>query len=296
MACGDVIATLCSASTSAKHLYTGFEWNPGPLGQFTCKLAYYVISVAMLCSIFSLVAMTCDRFLAVSRPLKYKHQSSWTKFAIPVVWTASLAIPSRFALGGFEVRGDVLRNNKTYCVAMHGQNDGIFVACVGYVIPHVVMVILYIIIAYKLWTRRVPGDEQAERQLNTHQTARKVTLMIICVLFTFNACWLPIFTTFYIVSFFPALFKYDNNFVPPLVSIAAMANGPLNALIFAVFCEKFRIAFKTALKFERLVALRNIILNRFRQGRVSAEPASRLKPHLAGTAGEIQQSIQENRV
>jgi hypothetical protein len=148
--------------------------------------------------------------------------------------------------------------------------DQIIIVCFGYLLPHVVMVILYSMIAYKLWTRQVPGEQRdAQRQNVAQQTAKKVTRMILCVLLVFELCWLPLFVMRFMNPFsLSKHFHFIRNHyavIVAVVTITAMSNGIFNAVLYATFNENFRRAFKSALQFERISICCRKFSNRVRQ-------------------------------
>lgn len=252
MAFGDILATLLIALVSIRYLYVGFEWYlEGVLGQIIIKMIHYLEVVGILCSVFSLVSLSFDRYLAVVYPLKYKCCFSWTKYLLIAIWVASLVLPAHAML--VNVHADT-KYNVTYIDVKDSTIDAVFLALLGYILPHVVMVTMYVIIAYKLWTRRVPGAHvQDDPTLTAGQkTAKRITGMIVCVLFAFNLCWSATFFMICVVFFIPEN-KENNNFHDPVglivFSIAAVANGPLNAIIYSTFCQNFRTEFKRVFTF-----------------------------------------------
>jgi hypothetical protein len=189
--------------------------------------------------------------MAVSRPLKYKYCSSWTKYILPAVWIASLALPSRLAFSKMQIRKYF---NETYCSPSEFSDDSVMIISIGCLLPHVAMVILYSLIAYKLWTRRVPGEQRnPQRQNDAHQTAKRVTRMVICVIVVFDLCWFVMFAFSFLLYSNPLFIKLRNNrIMPPFSTIFVNLNGPLNALIYTAFNENFRRAFKNSLGFIKL--------------------------------------------
>lgn len=247
MAFGDSLVAVSISISTIKYLYAGLEWSDGGLG----KTLYYMEIVSILSSVLSLVAITFDRFMAVVRPLQYKTCYSWTKYIIPLVWITALALPAHLIFSHLKVTEiGRLNDNKTYIVAIDATTEAAIVASLGYILPHVVMVIMYIIIAYKLWTRRIPGahvQNHDHQHTAEHQTAKKVTRMIVCVLLVFNVCWFP---TFFLICFVHFMHVHNSHHsVAGLLSgsIVAIANGPLNAIIYAIFSQHFREEFKSAL-------------------------------------------------
>jgi hypothetical protein len=202
--------------------------------------------------------------MAVSRPLKYKYCSWWTKYILPAVWIASLALPILAGVSNMNIKDDIFPNNKTYCISNDNIKYGFVTLSVGFFLPQVVIVTLYSMIAYKLWTRRVPGEQRdAQRQNDAQQTAKKVTRMIVCVLFAFEICWAPVFLFCMAQSYISFQNLSD---LRPLLSLIfgliSLSNGSFNALIYAVFNKNFRGAFKTALRIEQISIRCRTVLNR----------------------------------
>jgi hypothetical protein len=270
MACGDLLATIISAPGVIKYLTIGMEWTAGII---TCRANYFLVFVAMFCSVYSLVAITFDRFMAVSRPFKYKSLSSWIKYILPFTWIAPLTIPFLINLHEMKLnKYDLLKNNKTYCLLPDISTKAMVTVSVAFLIPHVVMVILYSMIAYKLWTRRVPGEGSDAQQNGAQQTAKKVTRMIVCILFAFCFSWAPIYCAYIIPYFHPQL--NDNYFFLLFIilsDIVMISNGVFNAVIYATFNENFRRAFNTALGIERLTGVCRSFRNRFKRNKVSVD-------------------------
>lgn len=247
MAVGDLVSTVIGTSWTVKYVQTGSEWNGNKIfGEFIwCKLGCPLYYICMICSIYSLVVITFDRFLAVTRPFQYKSYSSWTKYTIPGIWLASVAVPMHLVMEKMifcQIKG------KYYCITKKSPLDGILLLSLGFILPHVIIVFLYMVVAVKVWKRRVPGklSQELESQTSTNQVARKVTRMIICIIVAFEVSWGPVFFGYV----FPYLYltdekqSYANTF---WYKILMCCNGILNAIIYAIFNESFRCAFKEAI-------------------------------------------------
>lgn len=255
MAFGDILATLSIIFVSLRYFAVGFVWYDGIVGQIACKLIHYLEIVGILCSVFSLVALSFDRYLAVVHPLKYKCCFSWTKYLLLVIWLVSLVLPAHAMLVNVSAKTiPMLNDNKTYVAIEDSFIDAVFMALLGYILPHVAMVTMYIIIAYKLWNRRVPGAHvQDDPAVAAGQrTAKRITGMIVCILFIFNICWAATFFMICVVYFIPQI-KSDVTFHDPVgvivFCIAAIANGPMNFIIYCTFCQNFRTEFKSIFSF-----------------------------------------------
>ena len=93
MACGDLVISTCTGVMLIRYLLFTSVWPLGRFGILLCKTSLYIALVSFLACFFSLVGITVDRFMAVSRPLKHKPCSKWTKIAIPVIWATSFLLP-----------------------------------------------------------------------------------------------------------------------------------------------------------------------------------------------------------
>ncbi|KXJ21089.1 Substance-K receptor [Exaiptasia diaphana] len=180
MATGDSIATIASSFGTLNFLVNG----KGNIGNtfyeeyILCRGVYALYYVSMLCSIYSLVVITFDRFIAVTRPLKYKFLCSWTKYTIPIIWLTSLVIPANCVIKSIDYD---LKDGLYYCSSKTSVPDAVSILTLGFVLPHVVILVLYVVIAYKLWKRNVPGEQAQETkgQSSSQRVAKKEALMKI---------------------------------------------------------------------------------------------------------------------
>ena len=93
MACGDLLIASWTGASLIKYLLPKSVWPIGSFGIVLCETSLYIGLVSFLACIFSLVGITIDRFMAVSRPLKHKSCSKWTKITIPVIWQRPFCCP-----------------------------------------------------------------------------------------------------------------------------------------------------------------------------------------------------------
>lgn len=275
MAVGDLLETVQSTIIVISFIEDGVQMivkGDGILDRIMCSLQGGLFFTFMFSSIFSLVVITFDRFLAVTSPIRYKNHSSWAKYTIPVIWAVALAIPANYAINNVQLCSI---SGMTYCIPRQSTFDAILIVSLGFALPHAVIVVLYMVIAYKLWTRRVPGEQtqQSNAQTPAQRVARKVTRMTVSILVAFDVSWSPVF----LGCVFPIMYQGFNNDSTMFYlgsKLLMISNGTINALIYAIFNENFRNAFKMTLCNNRLVsAMRNVKSkvksNRRHSGRVS---------------------------
>lgn len=190
------------------------------------------------------VKMSIDRFVAVVKPLSYKQSKRGQKLSIFAVWLASLLVPLHHIINNAK-----LIQNDSACDIIDSEKDTYFLLVAAYIVPHVVMIVLYVWIAIKLYMRRVPGEHSRsssnQHNQNARETAIKVTKMIFCILIAFNVCWAPLFFLYIGRPLHKELvFGVSEGAVS---KIFVISNGICNTIIYAIFNANFRKAFKNAL-------------------------------------------------
>lgn len=89
MAVADIIVTISSIPFITKIVLVGLAWFK-VLGSISCKFNITCQFTIVFCSIFSLVVITIDRYMAVSRPLKYQSNRPSTRYLIFLTWVLAI--------------------------------------------------------------------------------------------------------------------------------------------------------------------------------------------------------------
>ena len=128
------------------HIFGGF------LEDFRCRFLYYLIYVSFLASIFSLTVMACDRYFAVVHPFRRNIWFRKPKIITPIIWISSMASMSIMPVALKFVQ-DRCRIEMSLILPFFA----IFFV-VGFLLPFVVISVLYTLVARKLWLHEVPVD------------------------------------------------------------------------------------------------------------------------------------------
>ena len=244
MACGDLVTTTVTSPQLIKFLLVGLAWIPGTFGGLLCKLNLYLVLVALLGCIFSLTGIQIDRFLAVIRPLTHLPWRKWTKVIIPAIWLAAILLPIRHMwheTGGNSYSSSGM--NISVCDEEQVPLSIEITLSICFLLPFTVMLMLYPIIIYRLWTRQVPGEPNALQQQRANRMARKTIKMMVAVVLSFFVCWAPqfIFVWMYplareLAATLPWLF--------PFILWLQVLNSAMNPVLYVIFNESFRLGFK----------------------------------------------------
>lgn len=165
---------------------------------------------------------------------------------ISLVWAWSVASST-----GLFVNVNLEKINEShYCglitVFPHWTQFNVTSLILNVSLPLLILAVLYTVICIKLWSREVPGDgiNRNQGKADPIKTAKKVTRMMLGIVFLFLICWLPflISTALQLLGFVPISF---NVLLFP-VWLTVAYNG-LNPYVYFTFNVKFRQAFKRLL-------------------------------------------------
>ena len=153
-----------------------------------CEL-YYPAFVSSAASIFCLAVMAFDRYFAVVYPFRSSIWFRKPRIITPFVWVSSMALMS-VALVVYKFIDGFCRMDDTVISQLAFWS---YILVLAYLLPLVVISILYIIIAGKLWLHKMPADDGARVHLRQQEIPKKkVIRMLIIVVVVFAVCWLPV--------------------------------------------------------------------------------------------------------
>ena len=167
MAMSDLLFPIFLIPREIQLLYTDSWLIGGPLGQALCKLVIFLSDTSLIVSIQSLVLITVDRFGAVVYPLRYPLISSkLCPFFILATWIVAMAFqsPELFAYKLVEYPGGLVCErhwNEAFGESWSIENYYVLILVVFFIIPFVLIAILYIIIYFKVNSQKIPGAESA---------------------------------------------------------------------------------------------------------------------------------------
>jgi hypothetical protein len=201
------------------------------------------------CSIFNLVAIAIDRYLAVIRPLTYKLSSKWMiKIGIPAIWLISALLSIQAALTPNVVHyGD---ERKLKCDFERSSLE-VYLSVCCLVVSFIVLIVLYSIICYRLWRRNIPGEVSNNQHALAIRTARKVTVSMISVVIVFVVSWAPALVVI-LADFFDAesaIYILIYKKYPFLFAVSywlILNSSASNPCLYFIFIESFRKSLKTA--------------------------------------------------
>ncbi|KAG9508621.1 Allatostatin-A receptor, partial [Fragariocoptes setiger] len=229
--------------------FTGWDYavNDWVFGEAWCKFNQYLIVVCALNSIYTLVLMSIDRFMAVVYPLAcMPYRTSRNVFiAILAKWLlivcVSLPVLQMHGISSFapSQRRSCHFLSQQYN-ALHFQ--AIFFAS-SYALPLTLIILLYHSMLKRLWFGKKP---QGHRESNkTIESRKRVTGLVAGIVVVFAFCWLPIQLMLVLMRL-----GFNQPPTPTYVTIQVFAhalgymNSCVNPIVYAYASETFHAAFR----------------------------------------------------
>ncbi|XP_078068127.1 galanin receptor type 1b [Mustelus asterias] len=221
-------------------IYSLPEWVFGAL---LCKLVHYSFTVTLLVSIFTLVTMSVDRYIAVvhsKRPpcIRNKRNAS---VAVAGIWLLSLLTALPVARHQSLVSGYHRAPNCSFCWEVWEDRTlkqvyKVTILIIGYLLPLLLICCCYAKVLFHLHKKVRNMSKKSKR--SKKKTAQTVMLVVAVFLLS----WLPhhIITMWVEFGTFPLT---DASFVFRIIShCMAYGNSCINPIIYAFLSENFRKA------------------------------------------------------
>lgn len=218
-----------------------------PFGSIWCQTVQYLTYVTAYASVYTLLLLSFDRFLAVVHPiaaLTIRTEGN-ALYAICCSWVLILTscIPLYLCHGIKKQNFD----GKVYIHCGFLDEDYNHMAFhIGFIttmyfVPLAVIVVLYLMILNRLWYGVVPGGSRSAESV---RGKKRVTRMVVIVVVTFIVCWFPI----QLVLLLKSLGLYEMTTLKIIMQIAAQVlayiNSCVNPILYAFLSDPFRKAFR----------------------------------------------------
>ncbi|XP_077105045.1 adenosine receptor A2a [Amia ocellicauda] len=215
---------------------------------YLCLLMLSVLIMLTQSSIFSLLAVAVERYIAIFLPYHY-HSVMTSRNAILIIvltWILAFLIGLVPLMGWYKTPPEsgycffVFVVDMTYMVYFN------FFGCV--LTPLIIMFLIYaqIFITVKRQIRRMAADrvtgELRDKQAASMRKEMKTATSLFLVLFLFTVCWIPL----HIINCFILLCPHCPVPLPLLLAaiILSHANSAVNPILYAYKMKAFRRTFK----------------------------------------------------
>ncbi|XP_059404119.1 somatostatin receptor type 2 [Carassius carassius] len=226
-----------------------------PFGAALCRVVMTVDSLNQFTSIFCLMVMSIDRYLAVVHPIK---STRWRKPNVAktinlVVWVVSLVVNLPIVI----YSGLITKPDGCFCTIVWPEPQETYYTTfmfytffLGFFLPLMVICLCYLCIIIKVKSSGVRVSSSKRRK-----SERRVTRMVSVVVAVFVFCWLPFYIfnvtsvtgTISTTPFLRSMFAF--------VVVLGYANSCANPILYAFLSENFKKSFQNVLCLKKASAL-----------------------------------------
>lgn len=231
-----------------------------PFGSVYCKISNFIAIVSVAASVFTLMAISIDRYMAIMHPLR-PRMSKLTTINITIgIWISSslLSLPNllysttkeeKYSNGDSRSVCFLVWPDGTYTMSQTEYIYNILIFVVTYVFPIISMTFTYFRVGRELWGSQSIGEITA-RQVENIRSKRKIVKMMIVVVFIFAVCWLPYHVYFILAHHHPEITESDyTQHIYLFIYWLAMSNSMYNPMIYCWMNTRFRQGFKNVFLF-----------------------------------------------
>ncbi|XP_042312766.1 neuromedin-B receptor [Sceloporus undulatus] len=248
LAVGDLLLLLTCVPVEASRFFLQ-GWLFGRLG---CKLLPAVQLTSVGVSVFTLTALSADRYKAIVNPMDIQAPNTilWTCIKVIAIWVISilLAVPEA-VFSEVAYINDADNVSFTECIRyplkddLHPRIHSVMILLVYLLIPLTIISIYYFHIARTLIksAHNLPGEysEQTKKQMETRKRLAKIVLVFVGL---FAVCWLPTHVLYLYRSFnYNKIDPSLGHMVVTLVArVLSFSNSCVNPFALYFLSESFR--------------------------------------------------------
>ena len=228
----------------------GYNMPVWPFGSVLCKIYQYTINVTAYASVYTLVLMSLDRYLAVVHPIRSMTLRTVRHCSLVIIisWIIICVVNIPCYLEYDLVPYQFYNEPRSKCLNVKAVDDvyyaklfTAFFFAFAFVLPLTLVIILY----GAMIRRLLRGVRGTSGEVNRGK--KRVTKMIISVVAAFTICWIP-FHVVQIVNYFGGV-ALDRYFVVSQIvsTCVAYMNSCINPILYAFLSDNFRKSFRKLL-------------------------------------------------
>uniref|UniRef100_UPI00358E2E08 delta-type opioid receptor-like isoform X2 n=1 Tax=Myxine glutinosa TaxID=7769 RepID=UPI00358E2E08 len=211
-----------------------------PFGRMLCKIIISIDYYNMFTSIYTVTAMSVDRYIAVCHPIRAMHYRTAAKAKLinVAIWTASSAIgiPMMILADTKEEKGGIdCRVHFPSSVAHSKTILNICVFIFAFMGPVCVITVCYGCMLSRLRNvRLLSGSREKDRSM------RRITRLVLAIVAVFIVCWTPIQIFVLIETLVGVPNSSAVHTIRFICIVLGYANSCLNPALYAFLDESFR--------------------------------------------------------
>ncbi|XP_062702608.1 tachykinin-like peptides receptor 86C [Aedes albopictus] len=181
------VADLLMSSLNCSFNFIFMLNSDWPFGAVYCTINNFMANMSVASSVFTLVAISLDRYIAIVHPLRHRTSRKKARLFLLIIWALSciLAAPclmystvmtKRYHNGKTRTVCYMLWPDGRYPTSMADYIYNLVFLILTYGIPMLIMIVCYSLMGRELWGSRSIG-EHTERQLESMKSKKKVSVL-----------------------------------------------------------------------------------------------------------------------
>ncbi|XP_006740463.2 pyroglutamylated RF-amide peptide receptor isoform X1 [Leptonychotes weddellii] len=233
-------------------------------GAFICKMLPFVQSTAIMTEILTMTCIAVERHQGLVHPFKMKWQYTNRRAftMLGVVWLVAVIVGSpMWHVQRLEVKYDFLYEKEHVCCLeewaspAHQKIYTTFILVILFLLPLMLMLILYSKIGYELWIKKTVGDCSVLRTIHGKEMSKitrkkkRAVIMMVMVVALFAVCWAPFHIVHMMTEYSNFEKEYDDvtvKMIFAIVQIIGFSNSICNPIVYAFLNENFKKNFLSA--------------------------------------------------
>ncbi|XP_053259479.1 pyroglutamylated RF-amide peptide receptor [Podarcis raffonei] len=236
-------------------------------GAFACKMVPFVQSTAIVTEILTMTCIAVERHNGIVHPLKmkwqYTNRRAYTMLGI--VWLLAAIVGSpMWHVQRLENKYDFLYDKVYVCCLeewaspVHQKIYATFILAILFLLPMILMLLLYSKIGYELWIKKRVGDASVLQTIHGNEMSKiarkkkRAIIMMVTVVVLFTICWAPFHVMHMMIEYSNFEREYDDvtiKMIFGIVQIIGFSNSICNPIVYAFMNENFKKNFLAALCF-----------------------------------------------
>ena len=276
LACSNLLIVFIVIPTSVSFLYNGHYWLSGISGTVTCKISQYLFVFPIATSILTILVVSIDRFFAVCHPMRGQLFRKPKKMTA-TIWICAAIVTSPIIVI-FKVTPFPSPEIKWSCSQYFGQDpqladtlSKVYYAALFtllYLLPLLIITVLYTIIGYKLYNRSIPGMSRSPTfRDRVERSKRKVAKVMVMIVTAFAICWFPAHAVHYYVTFQKEAVSRIPPYAISLLLWISHSNSAIDPFLYILLSHNFQREFRKIInqcnfRFERRLSRISFTLSR----------------------------------
>ncbi|XP_024068477.2 pyroglutamylated RF-amide peptide receptor [Terrapene carolina triunguis] len=236
-------------------------------GAFACKMVPFVQSAAIVAEILTMTCIAVERHQGIVHPLKMKWQYTNRRAftMLGIVWLLAVIVGSpMWHVQRLQIKYDFLYEKEYVCCleewtsAVHQKIYTTFILVILFLLPLMLMLLLYSKIGYELWIKKRVGDASVLQTIHGNEMSKisrkkkRAIVMMVMVVVLFAVCWAPFHVIHMMIEYSNFESEYDDvtiKMIFAIVQIIGFFNSICNPMVYAFMNENFKKNFLSAICF-----------------------------------------------